>query len=169
MTRYALSFFIFLVIVLFETSFLTSLPSPLSLTPLVFGLSVYLIQHQGLLDGLYWIGGYGLFLQLFHLSPTPFPLFLFPIAGVVSYLSARHLFSNRSLYGVMACGLVGFFSLFFLELIFLFFHFNASDSPVFWTEVFREDGLRLFMLLSVIILLFLIAKPIRSFLSYRTL
>lgn len=169
MTRSVFSFFVFLVLVLFETSFLTSLPSPLSLTPFVFGLSVYLIQHQGLLDGLYWIGGYGLFLQLLHLSPTPFPLLLFPIAGVVSYLSARHLFSNRSLYGVMACGLVGSLSLFFLELIFLFFHLNASDSPVLWTEVFREDGMRLFMLLSVIILFFLIAKPIRSILTYRNL
>ncbi len=165
MIRYALSTILFLLVFLFETSFLSSLPFPFNVTPFVFGTGVYLLQHQGLKDGLMWIIGFGLLTHMLHTSIFPFPALAFLVGAMVSYLSARHVFSNRSLYGVIGCALSGFVGLLITESSVRFIRSLISSFDADWSVHFVTDGYRIILLVVVIVILYTFAKPIRLLLN----
>ncbi len=166
MTRVLFSSIFFLTVWMFETSFLSSLPSVFSIIPFVFALSVYLIQYHGMIDGLIWIIFYGLFLQIFHLTTIPLPIVSFTVAGFVSYISAKQLFSNRSFYGVAACATAGFLSRLILETIFAFL-FSLKKHPVIdWSWFLPIRISEYIMLLCTIFFLFILLRPLRKFLQY---
>ncbi len=166
MIRYFISFFFFLFSFFFETSFFTSLPFPFPLTPFVFAIGVYLLQHQGLIDGFVWIVAFGFLVQLLHMNILPFPALSFLIGGVVSVLSARHVFSNRSLYGVVACALTGFLALIITESSVLVARSLLSSFVPNWSALFVTDGYRIVLLIVVVIILYMLARPIRLLLHH---
>ena len=166
MMRVLFSGVCFLLVWMIETSFLSSLPSLFSIIPLVFALSVYLIQYHGLIDGLVWIVCYGLFLQLFHFTTVPLPIVSFAVAGLISYISAKQLFSNRSFYGVAACATAGFLSRSFLETLFAFFFSLQDHRVVDWNWFFQIRLSEFVMLFFTIFLLFILLHPLRKFLRY---
>lgn len=160
MIRFLLSFSIFLFSFFFETSFLSSLPFIFSFTPFVFAFGVYLLQHQGFVDGFVWILIYGFFLQVLHLSTSPLPIMSFFIGAVIGLFSARHLFSNRSLYGVVACALTGYLMIIFTEFIIVFSSSLIGPVDPVWSSFFLSHVYRVIMLVVVIIILYLLARPI---------
>lgn len=168
MMRYFVSGICFLLLWIIETSFFSSLPSFVAVTPIVFASAVYLIQYQGLMDGFVWILLYGILLQVFHLTTSPFPLLGFCVAATASLLSARHVFSNRSFYGVAACALTGFFSLVVTESLLLLFQSFGSKKNILWGWFFQIRAQEAIMLVFSIGCLFILARPIRRFLRLST-
>lgn len=160
MGRYLISAGFFLFIFVLETSFISSLPSVFAMIPLVFGVGVYTFQHQGLIDGFVWIIAYGLLLQVSGMSASLLPFVTYTCVAFIAYVSARHLYSNRSLYGVMACGLTAYVTLVILEAFFYWVQSLKTDQNLF-TDFFSFHGWKLATLLMTIMILFTLAKPIR--------
>ncbi len=168
MIRYLISGVCFLFVFVMETSFFSSLPSVFAIVPLVFALSVYLIQHEGLTDGLIWIFAYGFLLQNFHLSIAPWPVLSFSIAGLASFLSSRHLFSNRSLYGVVGCAWIGYLCLAGTEALLMFVRTFGNETTVFWVPFLVRRGLEFLLLGVTIMVFFSFARHIRFFLRSQS-
>lgn len=167
MTRVIFSFLSFVTVFVVETSFLSSLPSVFSLIPLVFAFGVFLLQHQGLFDGFIWIGLYGLLLQTFDLSTIPFAFFSYTIAAVGVLFTARNIFSNRSLYGVVASGIAGYFILLFLHGCFLLFLYLFGDSFVSWKWFVWDYGQKILLFSLTTCVLFILAWPTRNLFPVR--
>ncbi|MBI2475107.1 hypothetical protein HYV69_01645 [Candidatus Uhrbacteria bacterium] len=152
MMRVAVSTILFLIVFLIEISFISSLPSVFSTIPLIFALSVYLIQHQGVTDGIVWMIGYGFLIDLMHLSSTRFSTIPAIAASIVAAISAKHLFSNRSFYGVIACAVSSYLT----YIIFEIFLTRAE-----WSIFFQTHAERLGMLIVVVVIFFSLAPSIR--------
>ncbi len=99
--------FIFLCLALLETSFFASLPGVLRLLPITFAVGVYLVQSRGWWPGAWLIAAMGAFLDFAGIAPVPLQTIAYGIAALVIFFSARSLFSNRSLFGILACGTLG--------------------------------------------------------------
>jgi len=104
MKRLLVNLLFFLAALSVQIGFIASLPGFLSYAPLVFSVGVFLIQHIGSRSGVYWIVGFGLVLDALSLSAFPAEVLSYAAAAAVAYASARYLFSNRSWYGLIACG-----------------------------------------------------------------
>lgn len=106
MIRILLSIGALIALTAVQLGFFASLPGVLSLTPLVFGVSVYMLQHHGLIDGVWWLVGLGLQLDVLGLAPVVPITLAYLAAGIVAVFSSKHLFSNRSYYGIIGCVLL---------------------------------------------------------------
>lgn len=163
MTRVLLSSVFFLTAFIFETSFLSSLPWIFGLIPFVFALGIYLIQHQGLSDGFFWIVAYGVLLWLLHLNASPISAFAYPLCAWVGWLSARHIFSNRSFYGVVACGIIGMIPLMIVDAGLLFFSSLSTNGNELWGGFFQYHGWRILLLMLLTLLLFRFSRITRLY------
>lgn len=105
--RFPLAFLGCLLLIFFETGFLASLPGPLRFTPAVFAVGVYAVQLRGWRSGTWLIAAFGLCVDAFGIAPVPLQTLAYGAAAVAVALSSERLFSNRSLYGLLGCGLVG--------------------------------------------------------------
>lgn len=160
--RMAVSALIFFLVYILETAFVTSMPTIFSLTPVVFALGVYTLQHQGLLDGLIWIIAYGFLLQVLQASAAPWPLLTWTAGSLVSFVSARQLFSNRSLYGVVGCAALGYLTVVAVEAVALFIGSLRASYDVFEGFVILHSW-KMGLLILTVFILFRLAKPIRAF------
>ena len=97
----------FFLLALLETGLFASLPGVLHAMPLVLAVGVYLVQSRGWWSGAWLIAALGLWLDVSGIAPVPFQTLAYGAAAVVVYLSARRLFSNQSLYGILGCGSAG--------------------------------------------------------------
>lgn len=154
MIRFLFSISSFLVLFVLETSFLHALPTILPLIPLVFAVSLFLIQSFGLIDGVLWMFGYGLLLDLSHLSPVPFFSVILGITGLIAFVLARRVFSNRSLYGTVIFALCASLSFIMLEnAVRLFLTFTKGLS-IQWSLVFQGHLIQTILLLLMMSFLF---------------
>lgn len=87
-----------------ERSFVASLPEPWMRLPLVLCVGVYLVQHLSLRDGAAWIALAGAFSDAFALTPAPTGTLAGLAAAFASVALSRRAFTNRSLWGILACG-----------------------------------------------------------------
>jgi hypothetical protein len=111
MTRFWISSLLFLFILSIEAAFVHALPDPLAYAPLVFACSVVLVQHHGAKDGAWWIMGTGVFLDLWRIGIMPYETIAYALTGAAVLIVSPRLFTNRSLYGVAGCAILGFFVL----------------------------------------------------------
>lgn len=88
----------------FETGFVASIPGPVGFLPFTLAAGTYLTQARGWWGGPWLIAGFGLFCDATGLSPVPGQTVACAAAAAAAWLSARELFSNRSLYGILGCG-----------------------------------------------------------------
>lgn len=158
MIRILISIFAFILFFVFETSFLNSLPWFFPSIPFVFGLSVFLIQHYGISDGALWIFGYGLLLDLFHLDGLSFSFASAIVASAIAILSARHVFSNRSFYGVVSCVICSFVSWTIVESVVIFFRLLSSPINDFWKPFVLVNLKELVLLVIFVGLLFILGQ-----------
>lgn len=159
MIRVAISAVLFFVAFFIETSFISSLPSIFSTIPIVFGLSVYLIQNQNIYDGIGWMIGYGFLIDLMNMNDIPFYTISTAIATLIAVTTARHIFSNRSFYGVMTCSLSSYAALVIVESF-----MTSFEWPIFLQMHFE----RLVMLMIIVGILFYTAPKIFVFLKTST-
>jgi hypothetical protein len=96
--RYAMSAALFLAIALAQGSFASSLPYPLSLMPLATVIGCYTFLRLDARDGLVWIVGYGLYLDLMGSGVVQFETLAYSGAALAAYHLSRGWLSNRSFY-----------------------------------------------------------------------
>jgi hypothetical protein len=103
-SRWLAMIMVFLSLAAIQTSFIASLPGWLAFTPLVVAAGVYMVQYEGQAAGAVWIMVFGLFLEIMSIPSFPWETFSYLVGAAICYFSARHVFSNRSWYGLAACG-----------------------------------------------------------------
>ncbi len=163
MTRWIFWILFGILFTLFEISFIRSLPGVLVYTPFVFALCVYVVQHQGVPQFIWWLPLHGIILDLYSVGHPSVHLVSYVIGALIISISAKQLFSNRSYYGVVSCALIGFFGVLVLESSFLFVE-QLYHVPTNWLLFLEESVYRIILLLLVITLFYPFAKRIRSFL-----
>lgn len=165
MTRALMLLLLFLGLAIVQTSFFSSLSGAPAYAPLVLAAGVYMLQHVGDRSGAFWIAGFGLFLDALAIPSFPLESIAYVVAAVAAMLSARHLFSNRSWYGLAACGLVSVASLGVaragvLGIVWLQ-HPERVSWPTYW-DTLLWNAILIVVLLSIF---FTFARQIRGFLK----
>jgi len=153
---------------LVEMSFIRSLPGIFVFTPFVFALCVYVVQHQGVPAFIWWLPIHGLILDVYAVGHPSIHTVSYLLGAAIVSLSAKHVFSNRSYYGVLTCAMIGFLGILLSEAFFSFLK-QFSHIQLEWVIFLQESVYRLVLLLAVITLFYPFAKRIRSVLSASAL
>ena len=161
MFRGIITGFLFMVILMIQVSFIHSLPTFLSIIPIMFALSVYLVQHQQLQSGALWLIVYGMYLDMFGLGEVPFITLAFTAAAIVCVILSRRLFTNRSIYGVLGNGLITATSFITVVIGIRFLQDLRVASFLDWNTLLNQELIFLGLLLLVLIGLFQSAGLIR--------
>lgn len=164
MNKLLVSVLIGLLLSLVETSFFSSMYGIFALMPFVFILAVYLLQHHSISSAVVWLVVHGLVLDITHMGAIPFLTLAYTAAAAVAFISSKRIFSNRSIYGVLACALFSFSSFVFVEVLIVWamsFGERTFIELFLWNDVkFQYALIILFMPI-----LFSFAKYIRLFLE----
>lgn len=142
-----------------ETSFFASLGAPLTFTPLLFTAAIYVIQHRGSTMGIWWLVGYGLYLDILQIGYMPGETIIYLAAGTLAFLLSRSIFSNRSLYGILGCGLLTLLAVFAIH-----FCFHTTTSFFLDTKINLTQNLSYLaaQAISFVILTFLVFQVNQS-------
>jgi rod shape-determining protein MreD len=165
MTRLVALLALFLLLVIVQTSFFASLPGLLAYTPLVLAAAVYLLQHVGERAGALWILWLGVFLDLLAIPSFPLESISYAAAALVAYLSAQRIFSNRSWYGLIACGVLTVLTLSSIRALTLGVILIRRPERVSWNAYFDTLFWDLALMVVLLSVFFLFARHIRGFLK----
>ncbi len=163
--RYLIQFLLIAFLAMVEISFFGSLHGMLRFTPLVFVVSVYLFQHHRISSALAWMIIHGFLLDVAHMSLIPPVTIAYVVAAIIAAISARRIFSHRSIYGVLACALLSYFGFAVVQAITFFFTETLQGSPVPFSVFLLNTRDSVITLIASLILLFLFAKRIRHMLE----
>jgi hypothetical protein len=162
-----------LALILFELSFVSALPFGLSTTPLVFLVLIYLLQRHNNHSALVWLVFYGFTLDYFHLAVVFPETITYLLAAVVAYFVARHMFSQHSFYGVLACASVSYLTILFVQSLSLLVQWIGDPLYVDWSAYGEFVFWRYVMMVSLLFFVYPIGKRAHlwlkhSFLQLRT-
>lgn len=118
MIRFLLGIFFFLLLASLEVGFVWALPFPIDRTPILLVVSVFVFQSMDIRLSVWWVAVHGLVIDLLHISFVPFEFISYTFASVVLILSARHLFSNRSFWGILGTFTLSLLTLTLAEILF---------------------------------------------------
>lgn len=142
------------VLLLLETATFASFPGPLRFLPLTLAVGVYLVQLRGWWAGVWLIAIFGMLLDVLRLSPIPFQTLAYAAAATAVWMSAHALFSNRSLYGILGCGIAAWAAHGSVQSVVLFFQ-SLVDIPIPELGAYAGwMGWRLFLLLALLVTFF---------------
>jgi hypothetical protein len=162
MIRILLSITAFIAMTALQLGFIASLPGVLALTPLVFGISIYMLQHHGLIDGVWWLVGFGLQLDMLGLAPMVPIALAYLAAGLVAVFSSRHLFSNRSYYGIVGCVLLATVAFGAVQALIGVITQLISARTVFWMLYGYDIMVKTLLALAVVSVMYPFARVIRN-------
>ncbi len=156
---------LFLMLAIVQTSFFSSLPGILAYAPLVIAAGIYLRQHVQEPSGAFWIVAFGLFLDMLAIPSFPLETFSYGAAAIAVSLTSQHVFSNRSWYGLIACGGSAIVAMNVTRAIILGIVALRHPERVSW-PAFGETLLwNLILLFVFLVIFFAFAGQIRSFLK----
>jgi hypothetical protein len=155
----------FLVLWTLERAFVSALPWPFSALPLVLTVGVYLVQHLSLRDGEAWIVAAGLLNDLTGLTRFPLSTLSALFAAAVCHLTSREVFSNRSLYGILACTAVSALAVSLTRILSLGVAALFTDLAIDGASEFRLAVAAFFTSFLFAIILFRLAKRIKRVLT----
>ena len=90
----------FLALLTIQLSFIQALPFPFDRTPLFLLVTIYLYQYVNQTQVWWWPICYGFILDVYTLSPAPLETISYSLLALCIGLLAKHVFTNRSFYGV---------------------------------------------------------------------
>lgn len=159
------SLLMFVILFCLERGFIASLAFPFSTTPLIVASGVYVTQHAGLVDGVVWITLGGLTTDLLGLTRAPQGTLIAIATAAVAYLSSHKLFSNRSVYGVLACAATTVVAGSVFDLAWRLFLRVAYDRPQDWGMLLNQRMAGLLMTMVVVLILFRFSSRVRAITS----
>ncbi len=161
MIRLSAAILTFIVLVVIQVSFVQSLPYPFSATPILFVFAIFLYQYVSLNQAIWWILFGGFFFDLLGIGTIPLETFAYGASAFVMSLCARHLFSNRSYYGLAATTLLGLATLTLVEIVIMML-LNIFTAPVLIPQDLLFGRLwGMLLALPMLLILFPLADPIR--------
>lgn len=163
MMRIIIATLLLLALAAIETSFIASLPGILALIPLVLMAAVYFIQHRGSTIGIWWLAGYGLFLDVMGIGYVMGETVIYLIVGILAYLVSQRTFSNRSLYGVLGCGLFAIVISIALHLGVQLVKTIYSKSDILWIEAGTFYLWQTVLLIIALFLVFSLSSRLKKF------
>lgn len=164
MLRSIFSALLVLFLSVLETSFFSSFHGIIRYLPLVFVVSVYLLQHHSLHTPIFWMILHGMILDASRASSIPYYTISYGISAWVALLSAKRFFSNRSFYGVFACASLSALT-YELSLGLLLRVQAFMQKTSFSYVLFLQDVWFRFLMMSLcLVVLFSFAKQIRTLL-----
>lgn len=107
----------FLTLFTLEVSFIHALPVPFDRMPLMLTSVVFLYLYVGFPAVLWWLIFHGILLQVFVLDFAPFHLLAYIAAAIVTVLASKHVFSNRSFYGVASTTALAIVTVLLVEIL----------------------------------------------------
>lgn len=155
---------LFFALAILQTSFFASLPGVLAYTPFVLASGVYLVQHVGQRFGAAAVAGMGVWVSALGIATFPAEWVASAAAGVVALVSARQVFSNRSWYGLIACGCLTVVAWAVTQAAALGLTELRHPESVSWQAFFSAFGATFVLNILLLTLFFSAAKPIREFL-----
>lgn len=165
MSRFFALLALFLILFAMQNGFFASLPGALPLFPLLLTAGVYLLQHQSLSAGAWLIAANGLYLDWLHLQAVPLESVSYIVTALAAAYLATHVFSNRSLYGVIACGLAALAVLKLSQFAILGLIWIRETESVVWPIFYQETAWSALLLLVGLIVMFPFASRIKKFLQ----
>lgn len=162
MMRFLIASGLFLFLFALQTSFINSLPGVLALTPLFFAINIYLIQHHSFGIATIWLLSFGLLLDILHIGDAPLETLSYGLAAFAALLTSRNVFSNRSLYGIMGCGLFSFVTLSSGQIAMTFLSNLNRETVLLWDIFFHELVWKAGSMVVLLILFFQFAHLIRT-------
>ncbi len=164
MSKLIINILIAVLLSTIETSFFSSFHGLFALTPFVFLISVYLIQHHGIYRATIWLIIHGLLLDYTRLGSIPFLTIAYTLVAFVAFILAKRVFSNRSFYGVMACTITSYATFIAMQVIIVWI---MSFGEATFSDIFLWGDIKSQFLLVLIFMpvLFSLAKYIRFFLE----
>ena len=154
MLKIFFSIIFFILLTVFETSFIASLPAPFVAIPLVLAVSVYIIQYHGSVTGVWWMAGYGLFLDILGVGSFTGQTFLYLAAGLLAYQLSQHLFTNRSLYGIITSGGVAWLVIVFVQSMVFIYHYIILENQLSFFSLSSFFLSELFFLIIMLVIIF---------------
>ncbi|MFA4846490.1 MAG: hypothetical protein WC654_08130, partial [Patescibacteria group bacterium] len=109
---------LFLLLTSFELGFIYALPFPVDRLPLVLVVSVFAFQSLDIRQSAWWVVLHGVMLDFLRVSFVPWEAVSYGVASIVLILASRHLFSNRSFWGVLGTFTLGLVALLCMEILF---------------------------------------------------
>ncbi len=164
MTRVLSPIVLFLTLVVLQTSFFASLPGALAYTPFAFSAGVYLVQHGGQRLGAVAVAGIGLWVAALGISTFPGEWVAAIAGGVTAHVSARNVFSNRSWYGLIACGCLALTTQAVVQSALLGLTQLRHPEAVSWPSFFHAFATTFVLNILLLTIFFAAARPIRKFL-----
>ncbi len=146
------------VCILFQTSFIAALPGWLSLIPLVVALGVFGIQYFTSPAFILTLLAYGIWVDFLGIGRIDWETISWMVAGAATLLAARWLFSNRSWYGLMACGVACGFTHTVVALILMSLFSWRDDVPMHIAAFLIQSLQELVLLLFFLWILFFLAR-----------
>jgi hypothetical protein len=161
--------FLMLFVILFvaETSFFTALPFPVSTTPFIIVVAIFLHQTRGMTSTVWFIPLTGLLLDVLNLHLIPLELISYSIAGLVALGASHSLFSNRSFYGVSGVTFTTLGSLSAIELFILLFDQTLLSSDIAFEEFMSLALWRLVLGLTLLFLIYSAGRIINRFVKQQ--
>ncbi len=157
---------IFLVLVALEFSFIASLPGWIAMTPVIVAVSLSLSVHFGKRETLWFMVAQGFFLDVLHLGILPLETVSYAIAASAAYLCARFVFSGRSFYGLIACGIATSLAFLSSQGALLLLISLRDAAPQTWPAFFSSALIRSLMLFCLLTVLFFRSSPIKRLASF---
>ncbi len=107
----------FLTLFTIEVSFIYALPTPLDRLPIMIIAVVFLYLYAGFKDVIWWMVFHGILLGTFSVSFVPLHWVAYIVVATVTTLASKHIFSNRSFYGVAATTSIAIATLMVMEIL----------------------------------------------------
>lgn len=164
MKRMVVHALVFLSLAILQTSLIASLPGLFAYTPIVLAAGVFLSQQAGLVVGAVWISSFGVFTDLFAVPSFPFETAAYIMAGLSTHALAQNLFSNRSWYGLMACGTMVLASLYAVRAVTIGIISLRTPDQVSWDAFGVSFAWNAILLLFLLSICFAFARRLKKFL-----
>lgn len=132
-----------------ELGFISALPFPVDRLPFVLVVCVFLFQSLDVRPSAWWVVLHGLFLDLLQTSSVRLEILSYALAAVVLVLASRHLFSNRSFWGISGTFTLSLLALTCMEVLISVFQSIFQDFSLSFNAlvILRLWGLGLGMIL----------------------
>lgn len=152
--RVLIHVFLFLLVFAVQFGLISSAIPFVTSLPIILVIGVYLIQHESAPIGMIWIIGEGILLDSWFLEPFRISLFLAVLMAAFTMLYASRIFSNRSFYGVVGCGLLALLSIGVIEFIILGILWVQAPERIHWGLFLQDFWLEVLSFLLLIALFY---------------
>lgn len=164
MTRLIYLTISFIILHTLQVTFVASLPHPFDRIELLILAAAYATQFLGKWPFLSLLFMHGLVLDMLGLSAVPMETLSYAMVAIIGRLSAQHLFSNRSFYGMSATVLVMIATLTLSRLVIAIGATAVTQQSIQLTAILEIGMWQAILGIVILFFIFPLAQPTRELL-----